>query len=437
MSNSDGPITRRGFQNALLGSLAFAGPWTSRWGSARVLGANDRIGLSVIGCGSRGRYVAGNLEKAGGEVRALCDPDPSQVDAARNHLGRSIDALADFRKLLERPDCDAVLVATPDHWHALPVIHALRSGKDVYIEKPLSYSVAEGRAMVDAAQKSGRVAMIGTQQRSGAHFAEAVERVHKGELGKVARARFWNVWNGAKPGPGGGRAEYLGNPPDSEPPTGVDYDLWLGPAPIRPFNRNRFHWNYVYFWDYAGGMMSGWGIHHTDVIHWALRADAPLKVASIGGKFVLDDARETPDTIDTLFEYPGCTVQGSIYHANARPIEGAWYGVAFYGSDATMRLNREGYEIWPEGDPRGATSYPAAPIEEPHAQAFIEAVRSRRVPHADLATGHRSTVPVLLANISYRIGRSLRWDPEHERCIDDPAANALLSREYRAPWTLA
>jgi predicted dehydrogenase len=413
--------------------LTAAAGWLDARSYARAVGANDRVTVGIVGCGGRGRFVAQRLVGQGADVAAACDPDPGQIGKLQSVLPSKAAEEKDFRRLLDRKDVDAVLIATPDHWHALPFVSAVRAGKDVYMEKPTAYTVAESRAMVEAAKTSKSIVQIGTQQKSGDHYKQAVGRIHGGELGAVSRVRFWNVWNNTLK-TGGGRSGGLGNPPDGPPPAGVDYDLWLGPAPTRPFNPNRFHWNYAYFWDYSGGMMSGWGVHHVDIIHWAMNADTPRAVSAAGGKFVLTDNRETPDTLDAVFEYPGFTVHGSMYHANARPIEGRDYGVAFYGSKATLVIDRTGYEVWPEGDPKQAVKYPGSEQESAHAKNFLDAVKSRKQPFADLATGHKSSLPCLLANVSFRTGRKLTWDAERERFVGDPEADKFLTREYRKPW---
>ena len=434
----DQALSRRDFVKRLRAAAVATGLMSPGLNGAnydQVTGANDRIHLGLIGCGGRGQDVMRHFLELGVTVTAVCDPDERHMEEARQLAGGHADKIRDFRKLLERKEIDAVIVATPDHWHALPTILACEAGKDVYVEKPLAYSVSEGRAMVKAAQGTDRIVQIGTQQRSGEHYHRAVEMIQKGDLGKISRARIWNVWNNTL-GEGGGRWGSIGSPPDSDPPDGVDYDLWLGPAPKRPFNPNRFHWNYVYFWDYAGGMMTGWGVHHVDVVHWALGQDAPLMVSAGGGKFVLKDARETPDTLDALIEYPGFTLQASFYHTNARPIEGRDYGIAFYGTQATMLLTREGFEVWPEGDHTQPIRSEGSALDGPFQRQFLECMRSRRKPFADVETGHRSTIPVLLANIAYKTKRKLKWDSDNERFIGDEEANQYLQREYRKPWHL-
>ena len=401
---------------------------------SRVVGANERVAMAVVGCGGRGRFVTERLLENGADITFLCDPDPAQIAAAQKLLPSSVDSLKDFRAAIDRKETDAVLIATPDHWHALPFIYAVEAGKDVYQEKPTALTIAESRAMVIAAKKTGSIVQIGTQQKSGEHYHQAVAKIKNGEIGTVSHARFWNVFNNAMTS-GGGRAGGIGNPPDGNPPKGVDYDLWLGPAPARPFNPNRFHWNYAYFWDYSGGMMSGWGVHHMDIIHWALDLEAPSAVSASGGKFVLTDNRETPDTLDALFEYEGVTVEGSIHHANSRLIEGRDYGIAFYGSEGTLVIDRDGYEVWPEPYAKTSEKFPGSPQDGPHARNFLDAVRSRKTPFADIETGHHSSIPCLLANISYRTGRKLRWDAVNERFVDDAEADEYLARKYREPWT--
>jgi predicted dehydrogenase len=428
-------MTRRKFLQKVSAGTVLVGASFDAKSYARVPGANERLFLGLIGCGGRGQDLMKHFVKQGAVFNCVCDPDENRMQRARNATEGSAETAKDFRRVLESKEIDAVVVATPDHWHALPTILACDAGKDVYVEKPLAYSVVEGRAMVEVARRTKRIVQIGTQQRAGQHYRRAVELIQQGSLGKITRARVWNVWNNTLRS-GGGRWGEIGNPPDSDPPPGVDYDLWLGPAPKRPFNPNRFHWNYVYYWDYAGGMITGWGVHHIDIVHWALGQDAPLAVAASGGNYVLTDSRETPDTLDAFFDYPSFTLQASFYHANARPIEGRDYGIAFYGTIGTMLLTREGYEVWPEGDQRQALKSEGSPQDGPFQKEFIENCKNRRKPFADAETGHRSSIPVLLANIAYKTGRKLKWDASQEHFVDDPQANTFLRREYRKPWHL-
>lgn len=263
-----------------LGALA-AGPLVDS-----IWGANDKITMGLIGCGGQGRYnVAGMRQTGAAEIVAVCDVYQPHLDAMARALGRGVTRYRDFRELLAQDDIDAVIVATPDHWHALPVVMACEAGKDVYAEKPLARTVEEGRAMVDAARRHGRVVQTGLQQRSGRHFQRAVELVASGYLGAVSFVRCWNYSNAYPHG--------IGAPFDSPPPEGLDWDFWLGPAPEAPYNVNRqrhFRW----FWDYAGGKLTDWGVHLIDIVQWAMGVDAPQTVHASGGKFFLQDNRETP-----------------------------------------------------------------------------------------------------------------------------------------------
>ena len=258
MTPIDG-MTRRKFLQEASAATVLVGTSFDAVSYARIAGANERFVLGLIGCGGRGQDLMKHFAQQGAVFHAVCDPDESRMEQARAVTAGSAERMKDFRRLLESKEIDAVVVATPDHWHALPTILACGAGKDVYVEKPLAYSVVEGRAMVEAARRTGRIVQIGTQQRAGEHYRRAVDLIQQGSLGKITRARVWNVWNNTLRS-GGGRWGEIGNPPDSDPPPGVDYDLWLGPAPKRSFNPNRFHWNYVYYWDYAGGMITGWAI---------------------------------------------------------------------------------------------------------------------------------------------------------------------------------
>jgi predicted dehydrogenase len=345
--------------------------------------------------------------------------------------------------VLDRKDIDAVIIGTPDHWHALQTVLACEAGQDVYVEKPISVCIGEGRKMVDAARKHRRIVQVGTQQRSGRHFQQAAELVKSGRLGKVTQVRTWNFGNEAPDG--------IGNPPDSDPPPDLDWDLWLGPAPKRPFNPNRFgvspeRWStFRWFWDYAGGMMTDWGVHWLDIVQMAMGVDAPESVAAVGGKFALRDNRETPDTLLASFQYPGfiCTYENR--SANAGALNGKGNGMLFHGTDATMFLDRQGFEIVPEKRKTGDTTVErteAMKVESSNSHAqdhlldFIDCVKTRRTPIADIEIGHRSTTTALLGTIAYRTGRRIQWDAARERIIGDKDAERYLMREYRRPWKL-
>jgi len=435
------PPTRRDFVKTLaLGAgTALA---TSAKSYARTPGANDRLGIGMIGLGQMARgHLENLLAEPGAEVRALCDVyEPNLGWAAAK--APEAKTYADFREVLGRDDIDAVVIATPDHWHALPTVMACDAGKDVYVEKPTSVAIAEGRRMVEAGRRNNRVVQVGTQQRSAPHFKYAVQLVRNGTLGDITFVRTWNYGNALPDG--------IGNPPDGTPPKGLDWDMWLGPAPKVPYNENRFgvlldddleyqRWaTFRWFWDYAGGMMTDWGVHLLDIVQWALDVDAPETVSTMGGKLVLKDNRQAPDTLQATFRYPSfvCTYENR--EANGHPLDGHGYGILFHGTEATMFLDRGGFQIFPEGKDEGVPMQ-AQSLPESHARHmrnFLDCVKSRQTPVSDIEVGHRSTSTAILANIAYRTGHQLTWDRETETISGDAEASKLLDLAYRAPWKL-
>jgi len=428
--------TRRHFIAS--GALAAAAP-----------GANDAIRIGLIGCGGRGRSLLRLFQKDPScHIVAICDVDRERLDQTRASVSPPPATYSDFRRLLDRSDIDAVIVATPDHWHAIPALQAMRAGKDVYLEKPVGHTVEEGAILVAEAERSGRLLEVGLQQRSGTLFAEAGRLIQNGTLGKLSLVHCLNVWNQSDSGnldytirrPAHSRAHGLGRPPDADPPAGVDYDLWLGPAPQRRFNPNRFHWNYLYFWDYSGGMVITWGVHMLDSVRQLLGLGWPSAVTASGGRYVLDDMRETPDTLIAVFDYPNLTLTCSVQHANAFP----WgnprmdHGIQILGAKGTMLLTREGYRVVPEGDnknsiesARGLDSGDGA-----HQLRFLESLRSRKPPVCGIREAHISTASLQLANISYRTGRKVFWDQARQQITSDSGASRYLTKEYRKPWSL-
>lgn len=409
-----------------------------------VLGANERIGVGLIGAGGMGQANLRDFMRTGQvDVMAIADPfEPNLEQAIGMTLGKA-KGYKDFRRVLEHKDIDAVIIATPDHWHAIPMIMACASGKDVYVEKPLSHTLWEGRKMVGAAARTQRLVQVGTQQRSGEHFQKAVELVRSGKIGKVTYAETWIHGNQFPEG--------IENPPDSDPPPWLDWDLWLGPAPKRPYNRNRAIYNFRWFWDYSGGILTDWGTHLIDVVHWAMGVEAPKTAAATGGKLLLDDNRETPDTLEVLYEYPASPVSGKEFLVrfsnrvtNGRGPDGHSYGIQFYGTDGTLFVDRSGYSLWPEparvGPERVSTSNvirgEGSAQHYPHVLNFLDCVRSRQKPNSDLETTHRSTSAGHLGNIAFKLGRKLTWDALQEQFPGDSEANKLLSKEYRKPWMI-
>jgi predicted dehydrogenase len=334
-----------------------------------------------------------------------------------------------------------VIIATPDHWHALITILACEAGKDVYVQKPMATSIGEANAMVRAAGDHKRVVQVGTQQRSQLQFQQCLEYVQSGKLGKIRLVRCYSYLNGQ------GEIKPL---PDSQPPSSVDYDLWLGPARSRPFNMNRFHFNFRFFWDYAGGTMTDWGAHMIDIGLLGMGGRTPLSALSGGGKYLWpQDAKETPDTQSVIYEFPDFQMVwehalGSSHGpGSSKPNE---HGVMFYGRDGVALVDRWGWEVFPETDnfPAGTSQYrmPGIPRRElrsepnAHEQNFIDCVRARKQPRAPLESAYACMVACHLGNLAYRLGRKIRWDAERQCVIDDAEAQKLVTYPYRAPWRL-
>ena len=439
-------ISRRDFVGTAAATTALVG--TGR----TVLGANGRVRCALIGSGSRGNQLLGSfLPRKDVDVVAVADVDDKHAattaERIKNTKGNTPKTTRDYRELLDSKELDAVIIATPDHWHALPAIHACMAGKDVYVEKPVGHNVAEGQAMIKAARKFDRVMAVGTQQRSSENFQKAVETVRSGKLGKVFWIQTWNFENISPVG--------MGRYPDSDAPSHVDYDRWLGPAPKRKFNPNRFHLLFRWFFDYAGGMMSDWGVHLNDIALWALDAKGPKTVSSTGGIFTTDDERDTPDTLQVVYEFPGTTLTYSMRKGNGLKFNGHEYGILFCGTEGSLMLDRSGHEIIPDNvvlpygiklvhgdrpirkiDLKADTYKAKGDGIDAHVANFIECVGSRKRPTTDIEICHRSTNTCHLGNIAWKLGRKLVWDNETESFPGDKEANALLSREARAGFEL-
>jgi predicted dehydrogenase len=441
------PKDRRAFlKEAAVAGAALAAP--SALAEGRVLGANDRIRVALVGCGGMGRSNLRDFVKVKNvECVALCDVDDAQAARTQKEIldadavGQKAELVTrDFRRVLDRRDVDAVIVSTPDHWHALPTLLACQAEKDVYVEKPLSVCIAEGRAMVEAARRHRRVVQMGTHQRSATHFGDAVEYVKSGKLGRVRVVRAWAYldWKGETPVVA-----------DGPVPEGVDYDLWLGPAPLRPFNKNRFHFTFRWYWDYSGGLMTDWGAHMIDIANWAMGVKAPSSAVSFGGKYGYpNDAMETPDTQQVIWAYPSFTMIWEHALGIGRGPEGREHGVAFVGEYGTLVVDRGGWEVYAETDridkrireykrvglPRQGSGNEDYHLK--HVQNFVDCMRSRERPRSDVEIGHHSMIACHLGNMAQRLGRLVKWDPEKEAVVGDAEAQALVSRPYRAPWRL-
>lgn len=425
--------------------------------ASRIAGANERVHVGVIGCGGRGRYVARWMREAGAEIAGAADVYLPNAERLKGESGNDCGVYQDFRRLLERTDIDAVLVATPDHWHAGAAVAACAAGKHVYIEKPFAYSIREGRAVAEAAKRHSRIVQPGMQHRSAEHFRECEAMVREGVIGKVHFVRTWNWVNMTPRG--------IGEPEPGEPPAGLDWDMYCGPAPLVPFDRRRFLGTYRWFWDYSGGYITDFGTHRLDTVQQIMGVEAPAKISAAGSRFALQDAGETPDVLIVTYEYPGFVLQyegmnlnglglglrsAGMQYYNARGPLDRPNGMAFYGTEGTLLADRRGYEILPELAPgappsagvpprfrteRRSKNVPDATPE--HARAFLDAVRGVRPPSATAETGHRSTTVAHLGNIAYRTGLKLRWDPQREDFDGQPEASRWLSRKPRRGWEWA
>ncbi|MGH9722374.1 MAG: Gfo/Idh/MocA family protein [Bryobacteraceae bacterium] len=422
----------------------------------RVRGANDRIQVGFIGYGLIGsQHVYDFKNQKDVDMAAMCDVYQPRLEQGVAACGQTAKPYSDFRKMLENKDLQAVVVSTPDHWHALMTIMACGAGKDVYVEKPLHLFVKEGQWMVQAARRYNRVVQVGTQQRSGRHYQKALEMMRGGYIGKIHSVRMASFRN-VMPG--------FGAPPDSEKPRDLNYDLWLGPAPLRPHNKMRSLYHFRWFWDYSGGQMTNLGAHHIDIAQWVMKVKGPASVSSSGGRFGFEDIGETPDTQDALFEYPGFTTVYSCREASTG--RRGTPGLEFFGTKGSLVIDRSGFEVHADmkidpasaipsfqGHPAGgpqrsgakpepwieATKMPGSSSEQfdSHVRNFLDCIKSRQRPIADVEEGHQVTTACHLANISLRTGRKIRWDAEKEVILGDVDASKYLVRPYRKPWDQA
>lgn len=403
------------------------------------VGASDRVNIAAIGINGMGwsDLTAALLNP---QVRcvALCDVDKNVLDKRAGELAAQnikVDTYTDYRRILERKDVDAVIIGTPDHWHCLIMTEACAAGKDVYVEKPVGNSIVECRRMIEARDRYNRVVQCGQWQRSQQHFADAVAFVRSGKLGKIRLVKAWAYM---------GWMHSIPVKPDGPPPPGVDYKQWLGPAQTRPFNPNRFHFNFRWYWDYAGGLMTDWGVHLLDYALLGMDVTTPKSVMAAGGKFAYpDDAAQTPDTLTTVYEFDGFNIQWE----HAIGINGGPYnrdhGIAYIGNNGTLVLDRGGWEVIPEAD-NGKPKMEAVPRQHSadnglnlNTKNFIETVQSRRVEDlkAPIQVGAAIATFAQMGNIAYKTGKKLYWDAAGRRFTDE-AANRYLAAEYHNGYNI-
>lgn len=395
--------------------------------------ATEPIRMAVMGVNGRGRQLLSGFTRFPHvQVPYICEPDSSVVARAAKIVtdsGRSEPkVVVDFRQALDDPEVDVLVCSAPDHWHALATIWACQAGKDVYVEKPVSHNIVEGRRMVEAARKYGRVVGAGTQRRSGADFQAAVEAIRSGKLGDVNFARCWI--NSTRPS--------IGHVDVSKPPAHLDFNLWCGPAPNEGYKKNLVHYHWHWRWNYGTGECGNNGIHALDVARWGMGMEYPETVCCGGGKYYFDDDQETPDTQLATFDFPGGAIQWEHRTWSPRGLEGnSSFGIVFYGSKGTLVVQSRGWTIY--GGKRGdevIEKHDGAERERTHLANFLDCVQTREKPNAEIEIAHRSTNLCHLANIAWRTRSTLQYDGETETIQGNPEANALLGRTYRKGFEL-
>lgn len=416
---------------------------------AKRVAANDRINIGVIGCNGMGWSNTHSLLKMNDvDLIGICDVDSSVIKTRLSDYSRlrknKPATHTDYRDLLNNKDIDAVVIGTPDHWHCKIMVDAVRAGKHVYVEKPVANSIAECRIMVAAQEKTGKIVQAGQWQRSGPHYRKAIDIVRSGVLGKIRLVKVWAYQGWMKPVP------VLA---DEAVPAGVDYDLWLGPAEKRPFNKNRFHFNFRWFWDYAGGLMTDWGVHEIDIALYAMEANAPVSVMATGGKLAYpDDASETPDTLQAVFEYENF----NMLWEHATGIDNGPYsrreGIAFIGNNGTLVVDRGGYEVMVEKEANGYSAWGKAKMEsieaykkpdelnylDLHTQNFVEAIKKndQGALHTPIRSGSVAAINAQMGNIAYRTGSKVFWDQRENKFRDNEEADKFITPVYRNGWAL-
>ena len=418
--------------------------------------ASDRIRVGVIGVGGfgYGANLPQFLRNPDVDVVAVCDVYEPHLARGVERAGGTAARYVDYRRLLEDPGIDAVVITTPEHWHAVMCIDACDAGKDVYVEKPCAHHVRDGRLMVEAARRNGRIVQVGTQQRSGAHFQRAVRYVQQGRIGEVYFATCWHH-SPPRPEP---------SPVTGGPPAGMDWDMWLGPARKLPYDEV---WSVGRrgYWDFWGGLITEWGSHLADVVLWAMKAGPPRRVVAVGGQYHYKHG-EIPDTLQVSATYPGFLFHYSILNHNTYGLNGdpgaarfGSYGIQFHGTKGTLFVDRSGLRLTPQPTRREEPDQPPPPPttdsrapgfyyttdvtpevsdssvqHAPHIRNFLDCVKSRQRPAADVEAAHHTNTLLRLGNIAYRVGRTLDWDATEERVIGDAEANELAIGTYRDPW---
>ncbi|WP_026770471.1 Gfo/Idh/MocA family protein [Asinibacterium sp. OR53] len=402
---------------------------------------SDQLNIGAIGINGMGwSNTRAAMKIPGVNLVAVCDVDRNVIEKRLGELAKAgvdtsrIKTYADYRKLLEQKDIDAVIIGTPDHWHALIMVHACEAGKDVYVEKPVGNSIGECRTMVAAQQRYNKVVQAGQWQRSQQHFRDAVDFVQSGQLGNIRTVKVWCYQGWMRPQP---------VVPDSAPPAGVDYQQWLGPAPARAFNASRFHFHFRWFWDYAGGLMTDWGVHLLDYALLGMKAGVPKTIDGMGGRFAYPDLyEETPDTLTTMYEFDHFNLVWDSAMGIDNGSYGRDHGIAFIGNNGTLVLSRGGWEVIEERQSKNKVSKPLVKPSDngldKHWENFVGVVKSRKMDelHCSIQAGAHVATVAQMGNISYRTGKKLYWDKALSKFTDDAVNAAYLMKQYHNGYHL-
>ena len=429
-------MDRRDFLRAGLAGAAVGGTATRAYAKRTGASANDKVSLALVGVRGRGRTLTEYFARMPDvNIAYICDVDRNVVEPALKIVeeakGRRPPLVEDLRRVLDDRTVDGIVVATPIHWHAPATILACEAGKDVYVEKPVSHNIREGRLMVQAARKHQRIVQVGTQARSRPVTIRFVEYVRSGKIGEVHMAKVWNCQMRSN----------IGHKADEPVPPGINYDLWTGPIPMLPFNRNRFHGTVNWHWHYGAGDLGNDGVHWIDVARWALGLGFPTEVSGMGRKLYFDDDQQTPDTQTLVFNYPKRVLLYEMRLWNSYRMNGGQNGVEVYGTEGKAvaqyfdELRRYGYRVYDGADRLVHQEVEERRDSDNHYSSFVECMRTRRRPNADIEEGHLSTALCHLGNIATRTGRTLRFDPERESILDDAQATGHLTRQYRDHWS--
>jgi predicted dehydrogenase len=403
---------------------------------------SDQLNIGAIGIKGMGwANVTAALKVPGVNLVAVCDVDQSVIDQRLAELAKlNVDAskvkvYRNYKALLDQKDIDAIIIGTPDHWHALIMTDACAAGKDVYVEKPVGNSIEECNIMMKAQQKYNRVVQAGQWQRSQQHFKDAVDFVQNGQLGNIRTVKVWCYQGWMRP-------DIVR--PDSAPPPGVDYAQWLGPAPTRPFNASRFHFNFRWFWDYAGGLMTDWGVHLLDYGLLGMKAGTPKSIAALGGRFAYPELlEETPDTLTTLYEFDNFNLVWDSAMGIDNGSYGRDHGIAYIGNNGTLVLNRGGWEIIEEKQSKSKVSKPFVASSdnglEKHWQNFVSVIKSRKMAdlHCSIQDGAHVATIAQMGNVAYRTGQKLFWDDAKNKFTDEAVNAKYLMKEYHNGYQLA